>query len=234
MISILKNQLEKKIYYLIKKFYPFPIIDKLPDDICEYLNVNKTKFLESIKTGVYRKKYDGYQEDYEKWLKTSDYYFYDLCRWHLKEKSYFVLKSFLQPKNLNILDFGSGIGTRALIHSKKNQMTLVELNKRMLDFSKWRFGKYNRKGKFFQYIPEDFKYDIIMAIDVVGHLTDPINIISQIYSALKKNGILSVKIDTFEFTSKKGIHRNKEINFPKLFKELGFKKIDLMHYKKSK
>lgn len=229
-----KNYLKTEIYKLIEScwIFPFPIIDRLPDDICEYLKIDKAKFMESIKTRSHKKNFNDYKEDYDKWLKESNYYFYDLCRWHLQEKFSLSLEFIFQPKNLKILDFGSGIGTRSLICSKKNAMTLVEINKKLLDFSKWRFKKFHREGEFYLQIPEDKTYDMVMLFDVIGHLMKPIEIISQICSSLKKNGILKVTFDNFYETSLDDRHRNREIDFPKLFRENGLIKIDSMHYKK--
>ena len=227
---------KEKLNNLIKRFYflPFPIIDELPDDISEYLQINKSELMESIKTGNFKKMSETFHDDYNKWLEINNYYFYDLCNWHLQGKFSFILMSLFQPKNLNILDFGSGIGTRALIYSKKNKITLVEINKKMLDFSKWRFMKYDRKADFYTELPKNKKFDMILLIDVIGHLIEPIKHINQICSSLKKNGILEVTFDNFFESSKGYLHRNKEIDFHKLFEERGLIKLDSLHYKKIK
>ena len=104
----------------------------------------------------------------------------------------------------------------------------------MLDFSKWRFKKYNRDGDFCLELPKTKKFDRILLIDVIGHIEEPIKIINQICSSLKENGILEVTFDNFNESSKNKLHRNKEVNFHKLFKENGLIKIDLQHYLKLK
>ena len=139
---------------------------------------------------------------------------------------------YFQPKNLKILDFGSGIGTRSLIYAKKNKVTLVEINEKLLDFSKWRFKKYKLKANFYTQIPKEEKYDIIMLLDVIGHLTDPIETINKICSSLKKNGILRITFDDRANSKDQSIHRNKEIDFHKIFEERGLEKIYKTHYRK--
>ena len=221
---------------IIKKIinvFPLPEIDDLPNDICEFLQFDKFKFLKSLKDRIYKGIYNGYKEQYDKWLKSSNYYFYDLCRWHLDGKHSFLFSNyFTMPKGFNILDFGSGIGTRSLIYSKKNKMTLVEINKKLLAFSEWRFKKYHRTASFYSSIPEKGSYDMVLLVDVIGHLTEPIKVISQIASSLKKNGILYVTLDNFKDSSSQGIHRNKEVNFYDLFKENGLVKLTPNHFKK--
>lgn len=232
-----------KIYYFlvdrilkrILDYISFPIIDTLPKDICEYLQIDKSEYIQSLKTLNYIKSHDGWQKDYDKWLKNSLYYFYDLPIFHRNQKAAFIMDAFLQyfqPKNLKILDFGSGIGTRSLIYAKRNKVTLVEINEKLLDFSKWRFKKYYLKGNFYTQIPKEEKYDIIMLLDVIGHLTDPIKIINKICSSLNKNGILRITFDNRADSEDHIIHRNKEIDFHKIFEENGLKKIFKTRYRK--
>ena len=120
----IRDYIREKMYVLINTLYflPFPIIDDLPDDICDYLQINKSEFMKSIKTNQFKQLIEGFQEDYNKWLLNSNYYFFSLCKWHLQEKFSYVIRSLFQPKKLRILDFGSGIGTRALVYSKKTEL----------------------------------------------------------------------------------------------------------------
>ncbi len=70
----LKSVMDSLKYYiiiLIKKYFflPFPIIDRLPDDICTYFKINKPEFLSMIKNRSYKQIYTGYKEDYCKSVK---------------------------------------------------------------------------------------------------------------------------------------------------------------------
>jgi len=240
MINTIVKSIFSKIHNILNKgFYKikFPLIDNLPSDISEYLGINKDEFLYCLKMGSYHEKYRDYKYNYRKWLLNSFYYFYDLCEWHLKDKLGYVLVSIIilfSRKKLKILDFGSGIGTRALIMSRRNEVTLVEINKNLLNFSKWRFKKYNRKADFYPELPKGKIYDIIFLVDVIGHLTEPIKTINQVCSSLKKGGFLKVTFDNFKESSSRDIHRNKEINFHRIFEQKGLSKIDhlLFNYKK--
>jgi len=142
------------------------------------------------------------------------------------------LKLYFGKKKLKILDFGSGIGTRSFIYAKRNDVTLVEINKKLLDFSEWRFKKYNLKGEFYNKLPKNRKFDLIVLLDVIGHLMEPIKIISELCDSLKKQGILRISFDNLEYSWAGGIHRNKEINFHKLLVEKGLTKINSNYYKK--
>lgn len=219
---------------VIGELYPFPIIDNLPDDICEYLHITKPDFLNMIKTGMFRSTYDGYQNDYEKWLQESVYYFYDLCEWHVRTKARFIIRSIFQPSRKDILDFGSGLGTRALIYAKKNRVTLVEINGKTLDFSRWRFNKYHRDGDFYTKLPSHKEYDVVLLIDVIGHLVEPYVTICDLCNVIKEDGILKVTFDLFQDTDERGIHRNSEIDFDRLFVQNGMSRIDSITYRKRK
>ena len=220
---------------IFSQYIPFPIVDNLINDIPKYLQLDKSEFILSLKSLDYLEIYNSYNTDYEKWLKTSLFYFYDLARWHRIEKINFItdwIRQRFEPRNLEILDFGAGIGTRALVYAKRNNITLVEINKRLLDFSKWRFQKYNLKGDFYNEIPVGTKYDVIMVLDVIGHLIDPKKVISRICSSLKKNGYLRITFDNSTESSNRGVHRNKEIDFHSLILKNGLKKIFSNYYVK--
>jgi SAM-dependent methyltransferase len=229
--QIIKFDMVKKVI----NYYPFPIIDDLVKDVCQFLGLEKKKYLNHL----YKKDYKTFlaptskeSEIYEEWLKGSTYYFYDLCQWHQNKKLYFLIKNLFQPSNLHILDFGSGIGTHSLIYAKKNFITLVEINEMLLDFTKWRFKKFKliNKANFYKKIPKNQRFDMILLMDVIGHLTNPESIISYICSALKEGGILRVTFDNVIDENDDIFHRNKNINFNNLFINNNLKRINKHHY----
>ncbi len=75
---------------------------------------------------------------------------------------------------------------------------------------------------------------MILLVDVIGHLIEPVKVIFQICSCLKKGGILKVTFDNFNITSNHSIHRNKEVNFHNLFVKFGLSKISPSKYIKKK
>ena len=119
-LKYIYNFTPKTIFGLIKRFIPLKIIDNLPNDIIEYLNLSNLEFHELYRNYKMKMVYNKDKNDYYSWLLNNEYYFFDLCKWHLKEKNSFLIEYFCQLfnlkwKNLDILDFGSGIGTRSLI-----------------------------------------------------------------------------------------------------------------------
>lgn len=224
------------IFTLVRKYFPLKIIDDIPNDIIEYLNLDNLEFFNLYRNYKSNMGYNKEKYDYQTWLLENKYYFFDLYRWHYREKISFIFDFYRQIvklgwRNLQILDFGSGTGTRSLILARNNYLTLVEINEKLLDFSKWRFKKYDKKAEFSDKIPLDRKYDLILLIDVIGHLTEPIKCIDDICSVLKKNGLLYITFDNFNYTSQNSIHRNKEINFKELLKKKGLVKIKPYFYK---
>lgn len=90
--NVLVDQILRKLFSII----PFPIVDTLYDDVCEYLQIDTSKYIESIKALEYNKTHDGWQKDYNKWLKNSIYYLYDLPRFHKDQKIALIVDALLQ------------------------------------------------------------------------------------------------------------------------------------------
>ncbi len=96
-------------------------------------------------------------------------------------------------KNMNVLDFGSGIGVTADHFAACNTVTAIEPDKKSVD-NRIRFNKYT------QYIGgvdrlrelESESFDIILCHNVFEYIEDRKTVISEFYRLLKKGGRLSV------------------------------------------
>ena len=120
-------------------------------------------------------------EDFYKEI-VGDKHLADLAAWHISSKSYIADTLKLQQRfsrNL-ILDFGGGIGTHALANAMSNKVEhvyFVDINQTNRDFVEYRANKLGLKNKltFCETIQETkiSKFDTIVCLDVLEHLSDP-------------------------------------------------------------
>lgn len=98
----------------------------------------------------------------------------------------------LLKKTSKILDYGSGYGLTVNLLSDKGY--------RIVGYDKYRkpvFGYYNISFGEDADIPED-PVDLILAIEVFEHLTDPIHEMSGLFSILRSSSILYATTNTYD------------------------------------
>ena len=146
-------------------------------------------FLEKTKMENFYKNKNTNKKD-EKTIKTRD----GKLKVHLLKDSLRIIKQFKKNiKNKIILDFGCGTG-EFLYNSQKifKKGFGIEPDKSRIQYSE------NNKIKFFKNIKEieklNLKFDSIFLFHVFEHLINPIDILIQLKSKLKKNGILIIEV----------------------------------------
>ena len=103
-----------------------------------------------------------------------DSYLYDLAAWHAGKTLYPWGQMAHGIAKGTVWDFGGGIGTYALLCAAKDTVETVyfdDINPDNVEFAQWRFKKHNLLHKIKMGSPPD-KVDVILAFDVIEHLTD--------------------------------------------------------------
>jgi len=129
---------------------------------------------------------------------------YDLINWHtLRDDTgplaYVVALQIARDHNVrSCLDFGSGVGSGALLFGRANiEMTLADISTTLLDFARWRFHLRSLPAHFVDLnstpLP-DGAFDMILAMDVFEHLVDPVEAVERLWRALKQGGLLFARI----------------------------------------
>ena len=129
---------------------------------------------------------------------------YDLINWHaLRDDTgplaYVVALQIARDHSVrSCLDFGSGVGSGALLFCRANiETTLADISTTLLDFARWRFHLRSLPAHSVDLnstsLP-DGAFDMILAMDVFEHLVDPVAAVEQLWRALKQGGLLFARI----------------------------------------
>jgi mycofactocin glycosyltransferase len=144
------------------------------------------------------------RQSIERFYDQSEAMLYELMWWHtLRDDAsplaYVLALRFAQQHgSYSYLDFGSGVGSGAILFARHGlQATLADISSSLLQCCAWRFGLRNLSA---QYI--DLKqmglppraFDIITAMDVFEHLSDPVETVDTLWQALTPGGFLYARI----------------------------------------
>ncbi len=96
------------------------------------------------------------------------------------------------------LDFGSGVGAGALLFIRAGiEMTLADISTTLLSFARWRVATRGVQAHFVDLKHEslpDGEFDMILAMDVFEHMSNPVGTVDHLSTALKPGGLLFARI----------------------------------------
>jgi mycofactocin glycosyltransferase len=140
----------------------------------------------------------------ERFYDESQAMLYELMWWHtlgedVSPLAYVLALRFAQQHGCQrYLDFGSGVGTGGILFARHGlQATLADISSSLLRFSAWRLGIRKLSAHYIDLklsgLPSQ-AFDVITAMDVFEHLSDPIGAVEQLWKALKPGGFLYARI----------------------------------------
>ncbi len=159
------------------------------------------------------KKYSEIKEFY----KETENQMYDLTHWHFSSRRVHdldIVNQMKVTKPKNILDFGAGSGSPAIMLAREGfDVTIADLKSKTLDFAEYRFKTNKVPYKVWhtdlEDMPPDEKYDVILCFDVLEHL--PKHIMKEYVNKLVKLKHKNTKIIanvTFGKTDSHPMHFN--------------------------
>ncbi len=191
----------KKDDFIIKEFIDDAF--DLKSHLMEFLSIKEGDldgFLENAKMDLANLHPGGSLDEAEDFYReiVGDKHLADLAAWHISSKDYIADTLKLQQrfsKNL-VLDFGGGIGTHALANAmstKVEHVFFVDINQTNRDFVEYRAQDLGVSNKitFCKTIQETkiSRFDTIVCLDVLEHLTDPAYQIDTFHKIMGPNSI---------------------------------------------
>jgi 2-polyprenyl-3-methyl-5-hydroxy-6-metoxy-1,4-benzoquinol methylase len=129
---------------------------------------------------------------------------YELMGWHtlgddLSPLAYVVALRFAQQRGCQCyLDFGAGVGSGGILFARHGlQVALADISSSLLRFSAWRLGIRRLSAQYVDLKLSGLSnqaFDVITAMDVFEHLSDPVEAAEQLWKALKPGGFLYARI----------------------------------------
>jgi SAM-dependent methyltransferase len=121
-----------------------------------------------------------------------------LRTWHVKK----AIRKWAKGKgdNIEILDAGSGFGQYSFYFSKKNKswrITGVDVKEEQIEDCNAFFKKIEQSNSSFRIedltkFKEDFKYDLILSVDVMEHILEDVAVFKNFHSSLKPGGMVLI------------------------------------------
>ncbi len=126
--------------------------------------------------------------DKTRFYREADYYIADLTGWILRDKAVAsfipLLRGYLGKCGIGtVLDYGCGIGTQGLsLVEAGADVTLMDIEGPVWDYAKWRAEKHGflSKTRWLPIAPVMDSYDLILCIDVIGHVPDPFRLLREL------------------------------------------------------
>ncbi|MBI5057050.1 MAG: glycosyltransferase [Nitrospirae bacterium] len=153
----------------------------------------------------------------------TDSYLFDLVQYNY-ENSYYIqwtddilnfcagLKK--DRGELNVLDFGGGIGSQMISLSKMKgtKLSYADIPGKTFDYAKWRFNRRHIDIDMIDASKEDFldgrMFDVVITLDVVEHLVDPEAAVRYLTRHIKPDGYLAVVTSFVDNHGEAGWHLN--------------------------
>jgi SAM-dependent methyltransferase len=125
---------------------------------------------------------------------------FDLARWHAEDQIHYrtLICADMASQNAgrSMLDFGSGIGSDALVFAQYGfEVTLADVSDPLRQFACWRCERRGIAVKTIDLKRERLprrRYDVAICFDVLEHIPRPLRAVDRIGRALRPGGLLFV------------------------------------------
>lgn len=168
------------------------------------------------------------EEDIRRFYQTTDLYIWEQLQTHASAERRecvgkmidFLLQKYPPSSYPRVLDYGAGIGTDVITFAQRGyEVFFADVSGLISDFARHRLKRRNLKATFIPVesgIPENIgQFDIIICLEVLEHLPDPIKVLRLFYKSLSPKGVMAITTTPTDFGGKVPLH------LPSTFPTLG-------------
>lgn len=102
-------------------------------------------------------------------------------------------------KGLRVLDFGCGVGSHGIFCAQQGaQVDLLDVKGPLREYAEWRVRQRGLDAAFLDHTNEleNDVYDVVICLDVLEHVADPVADLRRILRALKPGGLLALEVSS--------------------------------------
>ncbi len=180
-------------------------------------------------------------EDIVRFYEKEYIYIPELTSWHcqkLNDTILEIVKSLVfavKHKCNKFLDYGCGIGSSGLFfHYYGFEIELADISSLLLNFAKYRFQIRGIRNKVRfndlkeEKISKDNYYDFVSVVEVLEHVTDPVQVMAIIHKAMLKNGYVFLTTPFFHDIERPQ-HIITDFSIIPKMKEIGYREISVSY-----
>jgi len=200
------------------------IIRKLVELAAEFFNISADEVIERINKKEENLNRDWYnRKSIKDFYKTTENYVFDLIHYNDMDRIRECVYPIMNAKDLDILDFGAGIGEISMMFASQNKVYYYDIGEVTSKFAKFVSEKTNRPLIFLEN-EEDMKsrkYDVILTLDVLEHLENPMETVKMLKGLLKPGGsFLSTALYVdFSKTKEYPMHLSENEQYVRVFEQ---------------
>ncbi|MFH0735649.1 MAG: class I SAM-dependent methyltransferase [bacterium] len=177
-------------------------------NVCDTNFINHDKINSGVYELIYSKQNIAGYERYFNFAKEVKQRKYPLEYMALSESTYFPIYEYLKNKEkLDILEIGCGYGYLTYsIHALGHNITGIDLSKNAIEYAKKNFGEFYINSSFEDFVKtNNKKYDLIISTEVIEHVINPLDFVTNSINLLKQNGKLLLTTPNKNFASKNSV-----------------------------
>jgi 2-polyprenyl-3-methyl-5-hydroxy-6-metoxy-1,4-benzoquinol methylase len=207
--------------------------DELIKRASEFLCISEDKVNLRIKNNVKNAVDDWNKKDsINGFYQSTDVYIYGLIDYCSEKRILNNLFPITDVEKADILDFGGGIGVHSLILSRLNNVFYYDLESKTKEFAKYINKTMNGSITFIDDEKDVYekKYDVILALDVLEHLVNPIEAVMKLTNALRPGGYLITTGLDFSIGPNTPMHLVNNLNYKDTYRKYIEKNYILIYF----
>jgi 2-polyprenyl-3-methyl-5-hydroxy-6-metoxy-1,4-benzoquinol methylase len=165
--------------------------------------------------------------------KETEHYIYDLIKFNSQERLTSLMYPIQRINNYTILDFGGGIGILSIFLSANNTVYYYDLDGKTKKFAKFLNEKIGGKVIFLDSLEEvyDKTYDMIISMDVLEHLENPLDVAFKLHDCVnKEHGLFYTTGMRFSINETLPMHIKKNMEFQVPFEKFMMERYHCVFY----